>query len=534
MAEQKGQTYMQGAAILTAGVIIMKILGFIYKVPLANILGDDGYSLFLSSYNVYNVFFTLATAGFPVALARMISTANATDRPNQVHRTFVVAERTFLVIGITFALVMALFPNLLASTILHNPEAALSIRAMAPSVLIVCLLSAHRGFCEGYGDMIPTTVGQVIEVLVKVVVGLSLAGLMFAMNMGKSWASAGAISGATVGSLVALGYMAFIKRKKYPYVPGAGKDVPEKDSVILKKFISIGIPMAIGSCIMALLNLVDSGLCMGRLQGAAGFSYENAQVLYGVYGEAQTIFNLPAAIITPIAIAIVPAISAAVARGADDEATKITEDSLRICALLAMPMGAGLAVMSYPIMRVIYPNSHEAGPALLLMLGIAAFFVCMVLVENAALQAAGHEKLPMISMIAGSLVKIIVNWFLIGNAEVHIYGAPIGTLCGYIVMAAMNFIFMCRVLDKNPRLGVIAGGPLVCSAAMSAAAFGVYKLLGLVLPAGRMFMLLSMAAAILAAVAVYLLMVIKTRAITAEDMRLIPKGEKLAAILHIK
>ncbi len=534
MQEAKGQNYMHGAAILTAGVIIMKILGFIYKVPIGNVLGDDGYSMFLSAYNVYNVFFTLATAGFPVALARMIATAHAQNRSYQVQRTFEVASATFAVIGVVFASVMVIFPNFMAGSILHNPEAALSIRAMAPSVLLVCLLSAHRGYCEGHGNMNPTTIGQVMEVLVKVVVGLGLAMLLLKLGKGKAWASAGAISGATIGSLAALIYMILYKKKHYSFHAETAEDEPDPKSVILKNFLSIGIPVAAGSCVMALLNLVDSGLCMQRLQGAAGFSLQKSQELYGVYGKAQTIFNLPAAIITPLTISIVPAISAAMARGKTEEAGKITEDSMRIAAVLALPMGVGLAVMAEPIMNVLYPGSNAAGPALLSLMGIASFFVCMVLLENAILQASWYEKIPMITMVIGSLAKIAVNWVLIANPKINIYGAPIGTLCGYFVMFMLNFLVMCRVLDRKPSASRILLKPLLCSAAMGAGAFLSYRALNAILGSGRILLAAAMAGAILVAVIIYLVLVIVTGCITKEDMSLIPKGEKIARKLHMK
>jgi len=534
MQETKGQNYMHGAAILAVGVIIMKILGFIYKVPIGNILGDDGYSMFLSAYNVYNVFFTLATAGFPVALARMIATAHAQNRKYQVQRTFEVASSTFAVIGVVFAAVMLLFPDVMANRILHNPEASLSIRAMAPSVLLVCLLSAHRGYCEGHGNMNPTTIGQVMEVLVKVVVGLGLAMLMLKLGKGKAWASAGAISGATIGSLAALVYMILYKKRHYSFHVEEADDVPDSKRAIFKNFISIGIPVAAGSCVMALLNLVDSGLCMQRLQGAAGFTLQKSQELYGVYGKAQTIFNLPAAIITPLTISIVPAISAAMAKGRDEEAGKITEDSLRIAAVLAMPMGIGLAVMAEPIMKVLYPGSNEAGPALLAIMGIAAFFVCMVLLENAILQASWREKIPMVTMVIGSLAKIGVNWILIANPDINIYGAPIGTLVGYLVMFLLNFIVMCRVLDRNPSVKRIFLKPLLCSAAMGAGAWVSYTILVKILGESRVMMTASMAGGILVAVVIYLILVVMTGSITREDMMLIPKGEKVANLLHMK
>ena len=164
VAKSKEQNYLHGAAILTAGVVIMKILGFIYKVPLGNMLEDDGYGLFLSAYNVYCVFLTLATAGLPVALSRMISEAHTQGRNMQARRTFKVAWWTFFGLGAVSSLIMFFLPEWLATDMLHNPDAAESIFALSPAVLLVCLTSAYRGFCQGHENMIPTTVGQVIEV----------------------------------------------------------------------------------------------------------------------------------------------------------------------------------------------------------------------------------------------------------------------------------------------------------------------------------------------------------------------------------
>ena len=534
MDKSKGQNYMLGAAILTVGVVIMKILGFIYKVPIGNIIGDDGYSMFLATYNVYNVFLTLATAGLPIALSRMIAEARSQHRQAEVQRTFSVAWWTLFVVGLVCSLIMLLFPRQIAGGILHNPDAALSIRVMSPSVLLVCLVSAYRGYCQGHDNMIPTTVGQVLEVLVKVVVGLVLAGVLVRAGRGKPVGSAGAIFGVTTGSLAALIYMAVYKARNYRDDPQP-IDTPDSYGSILKRFLKIGIPIALGSSVMSLLNLVDSGLCMGRLQSAARFPFEEAKVLYGVYGKAQTLFNLPAAFITPLTISIVPAISGALARRDRGTAATVSEDSMRISAVVSIPMGVGLAVLADPIMKVLYPGSHLAGPGLLRVMGIASFFVCIVLMENAILQASGREKLTMLTLISGGVVKIVINWFLVAQRPINIYGAPIGTLVSYCSMALMNYLFMCRTLDHRPRLLRIFTGPLVSSALMGAAAWAVYGLCGrALLPHGRFGMLVSMAAAIVAAVAVYLVAVIVSKSVTKEDMKLIPGGEKIARLLHMR
>lgn len=548
MAKTQRQNYMHGAAILAVGVMIMKVLGAIYKIPLGNILGDEGYSMFIGAYSIYNIFFTLATAGLPVALSRLVAEADANGRVPQEEKTFRVARWVFFIIGMIFASVLFFFPEWLAGTYLENPDAAMSVKAMAPAILLVCLVSAYRGYCQGNGNMIPTTVDEVLEVLFKVIAGLALSTLFIRAGKGLPMGSAGAILGVSVGSVISLGYMIWYKRKHYAdlaasYTAGIHdeNDTPDDDwtvdstGKIVRDILVIGIPIAFGASIMAILNSVDSKLCMNRLQSAAGFSYMQAKVLYGIYGKAQTLFNLPAAFITPLTISIVPAIAGAIAKGERESGAKIAEDSMRMSAVLSLPMGVGLAVLSYPIVNVLYPNSHSAGPGLLSIMGVASFFVCIMLMENAVLQASGKERLPMYSMITGSLVKIAVNWVLVARPEINIYGAPIGTLVGYIVMCAMNYVFLCRALPRRPRVTKILLRPLLASALMGAAAWAVYGLASRFIGAGRWLgMAVSMVLAIGIAVVVYLVAAVGLKTVTYEDMKMIPGGERLAKILRIR
>ena len=529
----KKQNFMHGAAILTIGVMIMKVLGAIYKVPLANILGDYGYGLFLATYNVYNIFFTLSTAGLPVALSRLIAEADANGLEVRKEKTFRTAIGTFAVIGILFSSIMFFGNGWLAESYLRKPDAALSVRAMAPAIFLVCLVSAYRGYCQGNGNMIPTTVDEVLEVLFKVISGLIIAGLLVKAGYDLPVASSGAILGVSIGSVVSLGYMLFYKKKHYPAVRDRNGKT-ESTGQIIMDILRIGIPISLGASIMAILSSLDPGICESRL-AAAGFSKYDAGVLYGVYAKVQTLFNLPAAFMTPLTIAIVPAVAGAMAIGKKAEAEKTSEDAMRIASVISMPMGVGLSVLSYPIVNVLYPNSNAAGPGLLSIMGIASFFICLVLMENAILQASGKEKLPMVALISGSLLKILINWIIIPIPTVNIYGAPIGTLFGYCCMAVLDYIFIRKALGENPHLGKVLGRPLFCSVLMGASAFGVYSLCSrLIGTAGTLKMFVSMALAVVAGVIIYAVAVIRSRAITNEDMKLIPGGEKLGRLLHMK
>lgn len=530
--EGKKQNFMHGAAILTVGVVIMKLLGAIYKVPLANILGDYGYGIFLATYNVYNIFFTLSTAGLPVALSRMVAEADARGEEALKEKTFRAAIVTFAGIGIVFSMIMFFGNQWLATAYLVKPDAALSVRAMAPAILLVCLVSAYRGYCQGNGNMIPTTVDEVLEVLFKVISGLAISAALVAAGRGLPEASAGAILGVSVGSVVSLGYMIVYKHRNYSRTD-AGIENSESGLKIAGSILKIGIPISLGASIMAILSSLDPGICHSRL-AAAGFSEHDAGVLFGVYGKVQTLFNLPAAFMTPLTIAIVPAVAGAIALGNRRDAEKNSEDAMRMASVISMPMGVGLSALAFPIVNVLYPNSHAAGPGLLRIMGLASFFVCTVLMENAILQASGKERLPMIALISGSLVKILVNWIIIAIPSVNIYGAPVGTLIGYSCMAVLDYVFIRRALHQNPNLLKAFGKPLICSALMGAVAVAVYTVTDLVLGGSKLGMALCMFLAIAVAVVVYTFAIIRTRCITNEDLKLIPGGEKVGRFLHVQ
>ena len=411
-----------------------------------------------------------------------------------------------------------------------------SILTLAPALLIVCMTSAYRGYCQGRGNMIPTAFGQVVEEVGKLVIGLALTWVLIRAGKSLPIASAGAIFGVTAGALGALGFMAIYKRRNYPERPYGVGEIPDPAGDILKKVLTIAIPIAIGSSVLSLINLLDNGLCLNRLQHAAGFSETMAHTLYGAYGKAQTFYNLPSYFITPLTLSIVPVISVATAQKHRDEASEVAESSLRIASLIAMPMGVGLFVLAEPVFSVIYWGSNPVGPELLRFLGIASFFVCMSMMCNAILQASGHEQLPILSIVAGGIVKIGVNWVLVGTPSINIQGAPVGSICSFAVMCIVDYIFLCKTLKRRPRLRRVLGKPLLSCAAMGVSAWAVYGLVTKIVfhgELGRFPMLFAMAAAIVVAVVVYAVMIVVTGALTLDDMALIPKGEKLGKLLHL-
>ena len=615
----KPNTFFGGAAILAVGILVVKLIGMFYKIPLLNIIGEQGSADFNNAYNLYNVLLTISTAGLPVAVSKLVSEADALGRRNQVRRTFRLALALFLILGVLSFLVMFFGSEQLAG-LMNDSMAAPGIRALAPAVICVGCLSAFRGYAQGHGNMTPTAVSQIIEALCKLTVGLGLAYWLVGHGADASHAAAGAITGVTVGTIVALAYMLMnflITRSQEPQL---ADDRPDEPSTILKHLLMIAVPITISSSMVGIVTVIDTSLVQGQLQRAllenqdtwtlyqdfvdftslkeALSAWQTAlpdgsavsmslldqyaaqaealrdqqsaltdlqsaslelhaalenisRTLYGNYSGALNIYNLPTSLMAAVTAAVIPAVSGALARRDRRGAGRITGSALRISALAACPMAVGLFVLGEPIMALIFPNLNPqlAGP-LLSTLGLATLFVCMMLVCNSILQAHGFVSLPVIIMVAGGVVKIITNYNVVIQPTIGIYGAPMGNILCFALCMTLDLVVMSRVIPRRPRYIQVFAKPLAASALMGLGAWAVHGLMSKLFEATGIFMsadpvtheVLGLSRtgnaaatllAILVAVVIYGVLVIALRAITKDDLMLMPKGEKIARMLHL-
>ena len=593
MAAAKPNTFFGGAAILAMGILVVKVIGLFYKIPLVNIIGSEGSADFNNAYNIYSVLLTISTAGLPVAVSKMVSEANALGRQNQVHKVFRLSLAAFLTLGVVSFLIMYFGSEQLAG-MMHDSLAAAGIRALAPAVICVGCLSAFRGYAQGHGNMTPTAVSQILEALCKLVIGLGLAYWLVRAGQPSHVAAAGAITGVTVGTILALAYMIFNFVSTRMREEKDTQDAPDSARRILSTLMKIAIPITISSSMVGIVTVIDSALVQGQIQkvlisdpdswalyqqvvdfapleaardawqqavssgaaaeavsqlyGAVELAAENiSRSLYGNYSGAQTIYNLPLSLMAAITASVIAAVSAALARRDRRGAARITGSALRITALLAFPMGVGLFVLGTPIIRLIFPelDASVAGP-LLSTLGIASIFVCLMLVCNSVLQAHGFINLPVVIMALGGVVKIVTNYNLVAVPTIGISGAPVGNVLCFGLCMVLDLVVIARVIHGRPDYLPLLAKPAAAAGVMGLGARAVYGLLSKLLSyeevtqAGETIQTLgktgngiAVMGAILIAVIIYAVLVVALRAISREDLSLMPKGDKIAKILRL-
>ena len=550
----KKQTFLQGTAILAMATVLVKLMGFLFKVPLNNIIGEDGFGYFNTAYDVYNVLLMISTTGLPVAMSRMISQAQTLGNHAQIKRIYRTSLYVFLTIGMAGSLGMLIFCRQLSVMVTTNENSWAAIAALAPCVLLICLVSAYRGFFQGQSNMTPTSVSQIFEAVTRLVVGLGLAWLVMkltgeaavraqgivlasgetAQDYGDiTLAAGGAILGVTLGSLISVVYLHH-KFRQSNQILSLGGGTAKSTRSTMKELLSIAVPITLGSAGLQIINLFDTMIYMRRLTGALQWTEKMADSAKGVYNFCQTVFALPCSFIPTITIAVIPAITASLTRKDLAEAKVTSESSVRTMALIAMPCAAGLFVMAEPVIRLLCSTYTEdkiqLAATMLAILGLTVIFNSLVLLLNAIMQAHGDVVTPVVNMLIGGIIKIIVNYILVGQPNLNIVGAPIGTFICYISITALDLIAMKRHISARPAIFKNIIRPGLSSAIMGAATFMVYRVLSNAISSWKLACLLSLAFAVV----LYAVLVVFLRCLTYEDCMLLPKGEKIAKILRIR
>ena len=527
---QKKQNFLQGTALLAMATAIVKIIGALYKIPLKAILGEQGFGYFNTAYEIYNVLLMISTAGLPVAMSRMISQASSLKHYNQVRRIYNTARGIFLGLGFTGTLLMTLFCRQLAE-FQNQPDAWAAIGCLGPCVLLICIMSTYRGFFQGQSNMLPTSISQVLEAVVKLIVGMVAALVLLKATDSVALAAGGAILGVTASCLVSSVYLFGCFRKSYGLLPETVEE-PRSFSDTAKGLLIIAIPITLGSAGLQLLTMLETKIYMGRLL-ALGYSQAAADTMRGIYGMTQTIFNMPCSFITPITISIIPAITAQLTLCKDAEAREIEESAIRITGLISMPCAFGLGLLAEPVTALLGGYTGDnliLATRLMMVLGFSIMFNAVVLVTTALMQAHGHAGRPVVNMLIGGLLKLAAVFILTGNPNIGILGTPIGTLLCYLAICVLNIFSIHSLLKNPPAIAKNLIRPFLAACVMGIFVMGAF--LGLK-TLGISSRLILCGAPIAVGVAAYALAAVKIKVVTHADCLLLPKGEKIAKLLKL-
>ncbi len=439
-----------GISILGIAGLICKVVGVLYRIPLVNSIGALGVAVYQQVFPTYNLLLVISSAGIPVAISRMVAHHMAKQDPDSARQVFTVALCILTLLGIVSTALMLAFSGAL-SRAAGTAESLAGFQMIAPSLFLVCVMSAFRGYMQGRRRMIPTAVSQLIEQVGKVGIAIPLA-LMGMRRGGYAMGAAGALLGTSIAEAIALIYMMidyYFARPRLPALTPEARNRMLPGRRVTRELVFIAVPITIGACIVPLAGAIDSFMLVNIMRGY--MTELGARITFGVYsGMVLTLINVPTALAMAMATNLVPAISSARALDDNDRIRSEAATGLRLASVVGFPAAIGMSMLAEPILLLLFGGGKDSvsslltGAQLLRVSSLTILLFTQVQATSAILQGLHKQRIPMYTLAVGMLLKVAVNYALVRMPQVNIQGAPFASLLCYGVSLAPNLYFTAR------------------------------------------------------------------------------------------
>ena len=522
----KKSLVIQGSILAMAG-LISKVIGFLYRIPMANILGNEGNGLYSVSFGIYNIALTLSSYSMPLAVSKLVSARIARGKYKNSQRMFNIAILFSLTTGL-IAWGVLFFGSRFLAEIYQKPGLEYPLRILAPTTFVVALLGTCRGFFQGHRNMVPTAISQVIEQIVNAVVSI-IAAATFVKSIGEIESTQPALSlflydpdtmTVAAGALVALlmFVLLFIMSEKRIKKEASGDDLPDEEKRLLwKALIATVFPIIISQSVYQLGYTLDDLIFGNLVVRVQQISQAETTVMQGIFNtQYNQMINLPAAIATAMASATIPTIVAAFSRKDTAELKRKTDQVFKFTLLIALPSAVGLAVMADPVMQTLFPRlGDKMGMAvLLLQTGSSAIvFYTMSTISSSVLQGCDRMWTPVFHAAISLNIHVILLIALLCATDMNVMALIIGNVSFPLITSVLNMVSLRRRTGYSldwKKTFILPGLAAVIMGAVTSGILYVLKLLGV----GNIIQLLV---PIFIAVPVYSAMVFVLKAVSIEE-----------------
>lgn len=523
------QTVLQGTLILTVSWIIIRILGAIYRVPLTRMIGDVGMGIYAVPNQFYLLFFTISSAGIPVAVATIVSEKMAMGHYRDALRAFRMARTAMLIMGLFFSILLFTGAGwLIRSGLVPNPDAFLGMRAIAPVIFFAAVTAAYRGLFQGLQNMRAVAYSQLVDQTMLVAATLLFSYLL--LPKGLAIAAAGANLGAVPGAIAATLMLVILyrsqRRELLELVKKDFSGARESTLSLLKRVFSTALPISFASVAMSITAIIDHKLIVDRLQ-LVGYTHEQAIAQYGQFNQmAMSFINISIALALSMGASIVPAIAENFAVKNLERIKNQVSQAVRIAVVFALPAAAGLYLLAGQLTLLVFAEK-SAGVPLAALAGVVVFW-SVHLVTAGALQGMGKAIIPVQNLLIGIIIKLAITYYFTPT-PLGIRAAAFGTVVIFIVSSILNVVAIARLVGFSFNFSRTVFLPGLATIAMSAAVLAVYQS-ALIHVGGNTWPTLF---AVITGAVVYPVALIALGGVMADDVRRLPViGSKVASLLE--
>lgn len=523
---------MEGVIVLMFSQVIIKIVGLVYKLYLTNKegFGDRGNAIYSSGFQIYAIFLTISSIGVPNAISKLVSSKVAVGDNKGAYRIFKIAFALFGILGFVSSSILFFGANYISNVYLQIPEAELTLIALSPSVFLVSIASVLRGYFNGREKLSVTANSQSLEQVFKTIFTVLIVGQIASISSNNTILMAGgatiATTLATLFSLVYL-YKYFIKRKKEVWEEVVSSTVYKKDSVmkIIKSILLVSVPIALCALFSSTTKTIDALTVVRILKNYIG--EEEATIQYGILsGKIDTLITLPFSFNIALATALVPTISAAIAKKEMNIVRRRIEFSILITILIGVPCTICMSAFSQEILAILFPNA-SAGSEMLQIASCTIIFVVLIQTINGALQGLGKVNTPVIAFAIGAIVKLFLNIILIPIKEIGVNGAVISSLISHFISLTICFLSLKKNINIHFKISKFLIKPIICSVLMYTVIYIVYNKFSINISQSMLLICSLLIGAI-----VYIISIFSLNVLSREEAFMIPYGQKMYKFIH--
>ncbi len=526
-----GRNLVVQGSILALASIIVRLIGIVYRIPLTNIVGNEGMGYYGFAFEVYQILVILSTSAIPVAVSKLTAARVAKREYKNAQRIFRCSIIFAAVLSGTLALITFVGARQISSFMFGGiTEVAPALRVLAPTVFVCAVMGVFRGYTQGLGNMAPTGLSQVVEQIFNAIVSVAAAAIL--ISRGAAYGAAGGTMGTFMGAVSSLVFLYFVYSANRKGLNQRMKKDPTKklmeDKEIYRLIGLTVIPLILTSTIYQISSLLDSALFSNILK-AIGYQSSFISSLYGIYSSKyQLLINLPLGITSALSVAMMPGIAGAIALNRKDQVREQMDMVIRMTMLIAIPCAIGVAVMGGPIMQMLFNDSTTLPGRMLIVGAVTIIFYALSTLTSTILQASNHMRVPVINAAISLGVHIVFTVVLLAFANLHIFALIYGNIVFSFCMCVLNLRSLSKLIDYRLDIQKMCGATFVASVIMGVVTFLVYKGCIYVIHSN----ILSTLIAIIIAVIVYALFMVLTRGVTEDELYMFPKGETLVRILY--
>lgn len=536
---------IQGSILAIAGIIV-RLIGMLYRIPLANYIGDEGNGYYSAAYNIYSIMLILSSYSLPVAVSKMVSARLARGQYRNARKILRAALFYATIVGGVGFCALWFGSGFFAEHVIKMPYSAYALKVLAPTVWIMAYLGVLRGFFQGHSTMVPTAVSQIFEQIVNAVISLLAAKSLFDLGVKSNlvygsteysyaFGAAGGALGTGAGALTALIlfvglYLMYRPKMKRRIRKEQGTSAESYGMITSTLFLTV-VPIIVSSSLYNSSTVIDNVL-FGQIMTGLGEAKQIASQ-WGIYsGKYHLLFNIPVAVANSLSSSLIPALSRAVAEKDRKQTLNRIASAIRFSMIIAIPSAVGLAVLAAPISNLLFPGRENTDLIKMTCYGSSAVVVySLSTVTNAVLQGINRMKTPIRNAGISLVLHTVILFVMLRYLHMGIYGVLYANILFALFICILNARSIARFKRYRQEVKKTFLIPMVASAVMGAAAFGVYR------AAYSIFgNLISTGISVLVAVAVYFVLLILLKGVDAQELRSMPGGTRLSGLarkLHL-